>query len=198
MNTNIKKTFIQIFSAIVLLAFAPLSSFAQLFSGFKGAGSSGGLIDSTGIADLGVASSDISNGAISTAKIANSAVTTAKVSQTLKTDTKSFAIADTGIVISTNDTFGLWKVPFALTVTEIAGFTDVGTVTFNIEQRAETTPNTAGTDILTSDLVADNDQQESASFNDATVPADTWLYFAPSAAASNPKKLTVAIKFTID
>lgn len=152
-------------------------------------------VDSTKIKASNVTSTDIKDGEILSADIASGAVTTAKVVSTLKTETRSFTIIDT---VKASDGFGLWKTPYAITITEIAAFTNTGTCTFNIEQRAETTPNTAGTDILTADIVADNDQQESTSFNDATVPIDTWLYFAASAAASGPQKLTVTIRYTID
>jgi len=107
----------------------------------------------------------------------------------------SFSILDT---CKSSDQFGLLKLAKAITITEIAGFTNTGTVTFNIEQRGETTPNTTGTDVLSADLVADNDQQESTSFNDATVPANTWLYYSASAAASGPQRLTVTIRYKVD
>ena len=175
------------------------STLAKTSAGIKVA--SGG-ITSTEISNSTIAAADIANGdhgdftyASNVATIDNGAVTTAKVSSALKTGTYSFTIIDT---VKASDQFGIVKVPFDITITEIAGFTNTGTSTFNVEQRGETTPNTSGTDVLTADLVADNDQQESASFNDATVPANMWLYFSASGASGGPQRLTVTIKYTID
>jgi hypothetical protein len=67
-----------------------------------------------------------------------------------------------------------WKIPFDITIIEISAYTDANTVTFNLEERAETAPNTAGTDAMSSDLVADNDQQEQTSFSNAGFAKDTW------------------------
>lgn len=68
-----------------------------------------------------------------------------------------------------------WKVPFNITIIELSAYTDANTCTFNIEERAETTPNTAGTDIMGSELVADNDQQETATFSNAAIDKNDWL-----------------------
>lgn len=68
-----------------------------------------------------------------------------------------------------------WKVPNDITITEISAYTDANTCTFNIEERGETTPNTAGTDVMSSDLVADTDQQETSSFTNAGIAKNAWL-----------------------
>jgi hypothetical protein len=68
-----------------------------------------------------------------------------------------------------------WKVPYDITIIEVASYTDANTVTFNLEERAEATPNTAGTDVMTSDLVADNNQQETGTFTNASIAKDAWL-----------------------
>lgn len=68
-----------------------------------------------------------------------------------------------------------WKVPNDITITEISAYTDANTCTFNLEERGETTPNTAGTDVMGSDLVADNNQQETSSFTNANIAKNTWL-----------------------
>lgn len=83
----------------------------------------------------------------------------------------SWGIMDT---VTTGDLPG-WKVPNNITITEISAYTDANTVTFNLEERGETTPNTAGTDVMSSDLVADNDQQETGTFSNATIDRNDWL-----------------------
>ena len=92
-------------------------------------------------------------------------------STVLETMTWNWAVLDT---VVTGDLPG-WKVPFALTITDISSYTDANTTTFNIEERVEATPNTAGTDAIGSDLVADNNQQETQSFTNADFAADTWM-----------------------
>ena len=168
--------------------------------------------DAIGAVDLDIGSADVTDvavitdgtgdaevvlptGSIGSAEILNDAVTRDDVEAELRTAVYSFSISDT---VKAADAFGIVKTDKAITITEISGYTNTGTVTFNIEQRVETTPNTAGTDCMTSDLVADNDQQEQTSFADATVPVNTQLYFSASAVASGAQKLTVTIRYTID
>lgn len=113
----------------------------------------------------------------------------------LRTQSVNFTVVDT--VKTGGETVWAWKVPYNLTITEIASFTNANTVTFNIEQRAQATPNTAGTDCMSADQVADNDQQETTSFADATVPADTWLVCVVTS-AGDVSLFSVTIRFTID
>lgn len=92
-----------------------------------------------------------------------------------KADTLSYSwgIMDT---VTTGDLPG-WKVPTDITILEVSGYTDANTTTFNIEERAEATPNTAGTDVMTSDMAADVNQQEAVAvdFTNATIAKDSWL-----------------------
>ena len=113
----------------------------------------------------------------------------------LRTQSVNFTVLDT--VKTGGEIVWAWKTPYAITITEIASYTDANTVTFNIEQRAEGTPGTAGTDCMSSDQVADTDQQETTSFADATVPANTWLTCTVSA-AGDVGRFCVTIRFTID
>jgi hypothetical protein len=113
----------------------------------------------------------------------------------LRTQSVNFTVLDT--VKTGGEIVWAWKVPYNITITEIASYTDANTVTFNIEQRAEATPGTAGTDCMSSDQVADTDQQETTSFADATVPTNTWLTCTVSA-AGDVGRFCVTIRFTID
>lgn len=113
----------------------------------------------------------------------------------LRTQSVNFTVMDT--VKTGGEVVWAWKTPYAITITEIASYTDANTVTFNIEQRAEATPGTAGTDCMSADQVADTDQQETTSFADATVPANTWLTCVVSA-AGDVGRFCVTIRFTID
>ncbi len=84
------------------------------------------------------------------------ALTTAEVEAELKTQVQSFTIDPT--VAATGEAQFRWATP--ITITAIRCDTDAGTVAgVNFEERAPTTPNTAGTDVLASDFTADTDQQ---------------------------------------
>jgi hypothetical protein len=83
----------------------------------------------------------------------------------------NWAYVDT---VTTGDMVG-YKVESNITIVQVAAYTDANTVTFNIEERVATTPNTAGTDAMAADLVADNDQQTQTSFDNADFTKGTWI-----------------------
>lgn len=98
-----------------------------------------------------------------------------------------------------SDEFPIGYVRNPMTVGEIRGQTDAGTVTFNVEHRAQGSPFSTGTEIADgSDVVADNTGATQSGFNDATIPADRWLYFVASATSGTPTKLLVTIERTLD
>ncbi len=87
-----------------------------------------------------------------------------------------------------------WKVPNDITITEISAYTDANTVTFNLEERAETTPNTAGTDVIGSDLVADTNQEETSTFTNATIAKNSWL--VPTISATGDVSIfTISVRY---
>jgi hypothetical protein len=67
------------------------------------------------------------------------------------------------------------KVPQNGTIVEVGSYTNGGTVDWNVEIRAAATPNTAGTDVLASDQVADTDQQTTNSISSANITKGQWL-----------------------
>lgn len=86
----------------------------------------------------------------------------------------------------------------AIQVVEAHATTDVGTVDFNIEHRAKTTPDVAGTDILTADLQATAASATTTTFdNSGNVAADKWLTYVASAVAAAPTELWVAVEYLI-
>jgi hypothetical protein len=89
-----------------------------------------------------------------------------------------------------------YKIPANITITEIASYTDAGTVSFNIEECGETTPNSAGTDAMASDLVADTDQQESTTFSNADFAIDSWMVLTISNVTGDPSIFSVSIRYT--
>ncbi len=97
------------------------------------------------------------------------------------------------------DSFPVMFVPNDITLVQVRGVTDVGTVDFNIEYRATDTPDVAGTDILTADLQAAAAGASTTTFDGGgAAAAETWLNYNASAVASSPTKLWVAIEFIID
>lgn len=95
--------------------------------------------------------------------------------------------------IEGTDDFPLGYVPQGCTVTKVVHKTDTGTVTYNIEKRAQLTPDLAGTNIWTVDEVASSTGEVITSFDSASISADQWLNFNASAVASSPTKLWIAV-----
>ncbi len=93
------------------------------------------------------------------------------------------------------DSFPILSVPFACTITRITHITDTGTVTWNLEERAEATPNTAGTDVYASDEVSSTTNSVDTSFANASLAAHSWLHLSASAIGSSPTKFWIAITF---
>ncbi len=98
------------------------------------------------------------------------------------------------------DEIPMGPVPDAATMVRVVAATDAGTVTFNIEKRAQTTPYTAGTNIFSSDQVAGTGGSvlNTTTFNSGQIAAASWLHFSASAIASSPTKLWVWAEYTID
>lgn len=86
----------------------------------------------------------------------------------------------------------------AITITKIWAETDTGTVDFNIEQRVFGSGESSGTNVMSSDLQADDNGATQTSFADATVPAGYWLVYSASAVASSPTNIKVGYEYTID
>jgi hypothetical protein len=83
----------------------------------------------------------------------------------------NWGVMDTVI---TGDLVG-YKVPYDITITKVSAYTDANTTTFNIEERASATPNTAGTDLFDADMVAVSTSLDSTSFTNAGFAKDTWI-----------------------
>jgi len=97
-----------------------------------------------------------------------------------------------------SDSFPLCHIPKAATIVAVRAITDVGTVDFNIEERGNLTPDQAGTDINTGEMVATVSGLEDTSFSNSAIAEDSWLTYAASAVASSPTKLWVTVEYTYD
>lgn len=97
------------------------------------------------------------------------------------------------------DSFPIAFLADAVSFVKVRGITDVGTVTFNIEFRGENTPDAVGTDILTSDLVADATGEETTTFDSSgDVVAERWLNCNVTSVATAPTKVWISLEYTID
>ncbi len=82
----------------------------------------------------------------------------------------------------------------AVTIARIWCSTDTGTVSINFDERAEATPNTAGTDVLGSALVCDSDTQATTTFSNASIAARVPLNLQITATASSPTIVRIHVE----
>jgi hypothetical protein len=118
-------------------------------------------------------------------------------SVTAALDDKSFSI-DVINPTTTESAMMQHKLPVAITCQAVTCSTDTGTATIDMDHRVETTPNTAGTDILTGTIVCDTDMQEDAGFADATIPANRPIVLLITATSGTPGVVRVHAECTVD
>lgn len=98
---------------------------------------------------------------------------------------------------TSGDSFMMGRIPWNATVTRVGSVTDTGTLTFNVEERS--TIGSAGTDVLTSDQVADATGEEAtSSFANASLAAGNWLFLSISGASGTPGWVNVWVEVTVD
>lgn len=98
---------------------------------------------------------------------------------------------------TSSEVFPICKVPYGMTVTNIAAAVYGGTsLTFNIEERAAATLNSSGTDIMTSDIVATQAGAVSTTFSNAGIDAGNHLVLVASAMSGTVGKVEVRIDFS--
>jgi len=150
------------------------------------------------IADLSSATHSHQNaaggGTLDAAAIAAGMLDSARLAAKNKTVAKMIYIENP----TATDSFPLGYVPDAATCVAVRAQTNTGTVDFNIEKRAKTSPFSAGTDIWTADKQATSAGLEQLSFDSGAVSADRWLQFAASAVSGTPTKLVISLVYTID
>jgi hypothetical protein len=82
------------------------------------------------------------------------------------------------------------------TITKFWCDTDTATVTVNLEERAETTPNTAGTDVATSDVVCDTNSQTASLSNTGIDLNDPLAVMISAAGAAGV--VNIHVRYTVD
>jgi len=103
----------------------------------------------------------------------------------LYTDTKNINITSPGTGVT-----NLVQFTFALpaTIGQVVCSVDTGTLTIQFDERAQATPNTAGTNIMTSSLVCDTNSQVTAAFDNAAIAADAPVNLQVTAASGTPRQ----------
>ena len=152
-------------------------------------------------ADLGgtVGDAQIAAGAVdggSGGEIADGTVDSNDLATANKTLTKSLAIFDpaTGDSNDIQMYFGQ-----AVTITRVACSVAAATsVTIQMDERAEATPNTAGTDVMTAALVCDTDSQATTSFTNATIASRVPLNLQITGVSGTPGSVRIHIEYTVD
>jgi hypothetical protein len=82
----------------------------------------------------------------------------------------------------------------AVTLERIACSTDAGTVSINLNERAESTPNTSGSDALSASLMCDTDSQTTTSFSDSVQAADVPIALTITATSGAPTVVRVHVR----
>ncbi len=87
----------------------------------------------------------------------------------------------------------------AVTISRVSCSIDAGTsVTIQLDERAEATPNTAGTNVLTASLVCDTNSEATTSFSNATIAADVPLNLQITATSGTVNGLRVHVDYSPD
>jgi len=113
----------------------------------------------------------------------------------LYTRRKNFSLEDP---VAADDAIIQLRIGEDVTFTEIYCSTDTGTATISFDHRATTTPNTAGTSIMSANLACDTGGETTTSFNDATVAETRVINLDIASVASSPTVVRGHLKFTVD
>jgi hypothetical protein len=92
------------------------------------------------------------------------------------------------------------KFPSAVTITRVSCSLDSGTsVVIQFDERAEATPNTAGTNVLTGNLTCDTTNGGiTTSFTNAGIAANAPLNLQVISSTGNPNAVRIHVQYTID
>ena len=99
---------------------------------------------------------------------------------------------------SATTVYPMFTVSGTSTLSKVTYQTDVGNVTFNIEERGSGTPNTAGTDVLSADHSATATEVQTSTFSNTSLAAESWAYFVASAVSGTPTKVWIRAFYTED
>ena len=155
----------------------------------------GPSIDSSEITDDTIATSDLSDSAVTSDKISDGSVALADLATATRTHIQSSFIESP----ATNDDGRVqFKFPLNSTLQRVSCSTNTGSITIQLDERGESTPNTAGTDVLSANLACDSDSQITTSFNDAAIAANAVLNMDVISKSGSPNAVRIHIEYTMD
>ena len=91
-----------------------------------------------------------------------------------------------------------FEYPLPATITEVSCSVDTGTVTIQFDERVRSTPNTAGTNVLTSSLICDTDTESSNTFSNAVIAGDVPVNLQITATSGSPTIVRIHVESTQD
>ena len=94
-----------------------------------------------------------------------------------------------------SDEFPVFITPTNIFLTGIFSILDQGTMTYNLEHRSLTTPDTTGTNINSSLLSSSSTGSDSVSWADQTIPENSWIVFSPNSGLGAVGKMWLVIDF---
>ena len=114
----------------------------------------------------------------------------------------SFSVASSTMgTTSASGAVAQHKFATAITITRVSCSVEANSATINLDSRAEATPNTAGTDVLSAALTCDSDSAASTSFTDAAIAADEPLALRitnPQPTATRPTLIRVHVEYEVN
>ena len=113
----------------------------------------------------------------------------------LYTDTKNINITSPGTGVTNLVQFTFAQ---AATIGQVVCSVDTGTLTIQFDERVQATPNTAGTNILTSSLVCDTDSQVTTSFSNAAIATDAPVNLQVTAVSGTPTIVRIHVRYAYD
>lgn len=97
------------------------------------------------------------------------------------------------------DAFPLFTIENASTISSVHCVTDTGTVQYNLQHRTKAAPfTTTTTEVFTTYDTASSTASEETTFGDATMVADTALWYVAEAVTGAPTKLQIVIEYSED
>lgn len=88
-----------------------------------------------------------------------------------------------------------WPAATDETITEVTCAVDSGTMTIQLEERAESALYSSGTEILTSSLVCDSDSEDSSAFDNSFISAGNWIVLVLQSATGSQAALNIGITY---
>lgn len=165
----------------------------------------GSSIDSLEITDGTVALDDLASDSVDSSKIVDASISTDDLADDLVTLAKLASAARTRIEtsfienpVNGDDGQVQFKFPYDIRIQKFSCSTEAGTVTLQLDKRNESTPNTAGTDILSSAIVCDTSTESTTSFSITSIAAYDVINFDVDGATGSPDSVRLHLEYLIE